>query len=74
MNVGAELPELAKPVEARRTDAGNVLVETRIRRQRDAKGTDFVTRCDHFSSKLQGQTSAQTLLKPNQTQQSRTMT
>ena len=57
---------LAKPVKARRTDAGNVLVDTQVRRQRDAKDTDLVTHHDRFSSKLQGRTSAP--------QQSRTMT
>jgi len=58
-------PELAKPAKARRTDAGNVLVETQVRRQRHAKYTDLVTRRDRFSPKLQGWTSAP--------QQSRTM-
>jgi len=42
---------LAKPVKARRTDAGNVLVETQVRRQRHANDTDLVTRRDSFRSK-----------------------
>jgi len=42
--------ELTKPVETRRTDPGNVVIQTQVRRKCDTKDMDVVTQHDSQQS------------------------